>query len=175
MTDTTLSDDLLPKYFFNYITDITPEDFSAMGAKAVAIDIDNTIANDGAFHLFHGVRAWVKRTQAAGIQVIILTNTFPLRAKFISRLLGRLPYIANAEKPRQQGFQKAADLLGIEIGELAMVGDQLFTDIRGANDAGAIPIHVKYRRPEIFGYFHYRKLRRKEKKFLISKGHGDKL
>ena len=34
-----------------------------MGAEAVAIDIDNTIANDGAFHLFHGVRAWVKQMQ----------------------------------------------------------------------------------------------------------------
>ena len=175
MTDNTISDDLLPKYFFDRITDITPADFAAMGAKAVAIDIDNTIADDGAFHLFHGVRAWVKRIQAAGIQVVILTNTFPLRAKFISRLLGRLPYVANAEKPRQKGFQKAADLLGIPIGEMAMVGDQLFTDIRGANEAGAIPVRVKFRRPELLGYFHYRKLRHKEKKFLISKGHGDKL
>ncbi len=175
MTDTSFTDDLLPKYFFDHITDITPEDLAAMGARAVAIDIDNTIAHDGAFHLFHGVRAWVKRVREAGIPVIILTNTFPLRAKFISRVLGRLPYVANAEKPRQKGFQKAAEKLGVPVGEMAMIGDQLFTDIKGANEAGAIPVRVKFRRPEIFGYFHYKKLRRKEKKYLISKGHGDKL
>lgn len=175
MDEETRSEELLPKYFFNRLTDITPADLKAMGAKAVAIDIDNTIAHDGAFYLFHGVRAWVKRMQEEGFKVIILTNTFRFRAKFISRLLKGVPYIANAEKPRSKGFTEAAQALGVPVGQIAMVGDQLFTDIKGANKAGAIPVRVKYRRREILMYFHYRRLRRREKNYLISKGYGDKL
>ena len=56
---------------------------------------------------------------------------------------------------------------------MAMAGDQLFTDIRGANNAGAIAIRIKYRKPEIFLYAHYKHLRAKEKDFLNEKGYGD--
>ncbi len=165
---------LLPRFFYNTITDITPDALREMGAEAVAIDIDNTIANDGAFHLFHGVRAWVKRMQEEGFGVIILTNTYPMRAKFISRVLGRIPYIANAKKPSRKGYRQAAEILGVPVEKIAMVGDQLFTDIKGANRAGAIPVHVKYRHREILLYFHYRRLRRHEKRILAKKGYGDK-
>jgi len=173
--DLIVSDDLIPKYFFNRITDITPADLNDMGAKAVAIDVDNTVSYDGAFHLFHGVRDWVKRLKAAGIGVIILTNTYKFRAKLFSRLLGDIPYIAEADKPKERSFKKAAQMLGVDVSELAMAGDQLFTDIRGANNAGAIPIRIKYRAPEILFYIHYKHLRAKEKKFLRDKGYGDKV
>lgn len=175
MSQTAFADDLLPRYFFNRITDITPEDLRGMGAKAVAIDVDNTIAHDGAFYLFHGVRAWVRRLRTEGIQVILLTNTFRLRAKFISRVLERVPYVANAKKPSATGYYRASKMLGVPIGQMAMIGDQLFTDIKGANDAGAIPVHVKFRRRELLGYFHYRRLRRREQKYLTEKGYGDKV
>lgn len=173
--DLKLSDDLIPKYFFNKITDITPEDLKKMGAKAVAVDVDNTVSYDGAMYLFHGVRDWVKRMRHAGINVIILTNTYKFRAKFFSRLLGNIPYVANAKKPKTKPFLRAAEMLGIQVSELAMAGDQLFTDIRGANNAGAIPIHIKYRRREIMFYSHFKHLRLKERKFLEEKGYGDKL
>ncbi len=173
MSEVNYGDELLPKYFFDRLTDITPRDLKEMGALAVAIDIDNTIADDGAFHLFHGVRAWVKQIREAGFGVIILTNTFPFRAKFISRLLGGIPYVAKAEKPKARGFLKAAAMLGVPVENLAMVGDQLFTDIKGANNVGAIPVHIKYNRPEVLFYFHYKRLRSKEKNYLTSKGYGD--
>lgn len=173
--DLKLSDNLIPKYFFNKITDITPDDIKQMGAKAVAVDVDNTVSHDGAMYLFHGVKAWVKRMKNAGINVIILTNTYKLRAKFFSHLLGNIPYVANAEKPKTKAFLKAAEILGINVNEMAMIGDQLFTDIKGANDAGAIPIRIRYRRREIMFYSHYKHLRNKERKFLEEKGYGDKL
>ncbi|MCH5198516.1 MAG: YqeG family HAD IIIA-type phosphatase [Oscillospiraceae bacterium] len=173
--DLKLSDDLIPKYFFNKITDITPEDLKNMGAKAVAVDVDNTVSYDGAMYLFHGVRDWVKRLKSAGINVIILTNTYNFRAKFFSHLLGNIPYVANAKKPKAKAFLKAAQIMGINVNEMAMVGDQLFTDIRGANNAGAIPIRIRYRRREIMFYKHYKHLRLKERRFLEEKGFGDKL
>lgn len=37
----------MPRYRFRCVLDITPEDLKKMGAKAVGLDIDNTIAPDG--------------------------------------------------------------------------------------------------------------------------------
>ncbi len=82
--------------------------------------------------------------------------------------------MAKAEKPKARSFLKAAAILGVPVEKLAMVGDQLFTDIKGANNVGAIPVRIKYNRPEVLLYFHYKKLRRKEKNYLTSKGYGDK-
>jgi HAD superfamily phosphatase (TIGR01668 family) len=69
-----------------------------------------------------------------------------------------------AKKPLKRGFYKAQKLLGIEkVEEIAVAGDQLFTDVLGANRVGMISIlvepvdkrdlwHTKIKRPveEIF-------------------------
>lgn len=173
MKETNEEDLLLPRYFYNRLTDITPAALAAMGAKACALDIDNTVTYDGAYFLPHGVRAWVRSLQAAGIRVILLSNTYTHRARFIAKQLGGVPYLAHAGKPRPEGFYAAARRLGVAPGEIAMIGDQLYTDIKGANLAGAIPVRVRLRRRELLRYFYYKKLRREERNYLISKGYGE--
>ena len=167
--DTTLREDLLPRRIFSAVTDLTPEALAAEGAKALALDIDNTIAYDSTFTLFPGVREWVRGMQAAGVPVMILTNTYELRAKSFAKRLG-LPWFAAAEKPAPEGFRRCAAALGVEVSELAMAGDQLFTDIRGANAAGSIPLLIRPRHPEIFMFFYYRRVRKKERGYLEAHG-----
>ena len=132
----------LPKYRYKSVLDIKIEDLQKMGAKAVALDIDNTICNDGKENCIDGLEEWIKEVQNAGIKVIILSNAMPMRPRRIAKRLG-LQYLAMAKKPKAHKLIKAAEMLNIEIQELAMVGDQLFADVQAANACGAIAIRVE--------------------------------
>lgn len=160
-----MSDDALPKYTFSRITDITPEDLTKMGAKAVAIDLDNTTFYDGMDKMLPGADIWVRKIREAGFPVIIVTNTGKKRGAKLASVLG-VPFFANAMKPNVKGIYKAAMLAGVEVGELAMIGDQLFTDIRGANRAGAISVRVEPFMTEFLLYFRYRIVRMLENRYL---------
>ncbi|MBR0509940.1 MAG: YqeG family HAD IIIA-type phosphatase [Clostridia bacterium] len=159
-------DDLKPQYIYDKISDITPAALKAMGAKAVALDIDNTLAYDSTLRIFEDVPAWVGQIRQAGFGVVILSNTYYLRARRIAKQLGGLPYYYDANKPEKSGFLRAAARCGVKPGELAMIGDQLFTDIRGANGAGCISVLVRYRKREVLFAGHYRRLRKLEEAYL---------
>ncbi len=175
MKDTSLNSNSTPKYFYDIITDITPEDIINMGGRTVGIDLDNTTVYDSTLKLFPEVLKWLGDIKAAGIPVVIVTNTYTIRAKLIARKMGKLPYIANADKPEKKCFTEACKITGADISQFVMIGDQLFTDIQGANNAGAISVRVKYKAKEIVMAFYFRKIRKKEKLYLESKGLGDKI
>ncbi len=131
----------MPKYRYKSVLDISIDDLKKMGAKAVALDIDNTICNDGKTDYIDGLEDWLKAIQDGGIKIMIISNAMPRRPKILSKKLN-LPYIAKAKKPKPHTLIKGADMLGVKINELAMVGDQIFADIMSANACGAIPILV---------------------------------
>lgn len=175
MIDRSFENNCTPQYFFDKLTDITPEALKSMGVKAVALDIDNTTAYDSELTLIPGVREWISAIEKAGFPMMIISNTYPLRAKLISKKLGGMPYIANSKKPNPKNIRRAAYMLGVKIGEMCLIGDQLFTDIRGANDAGAISVRVRPQRTEYFLFFRYKLLRKQEHDYLKLKGYGDKI
>ena len=131
----------MPKYRYKSVLDISVEDLHKMGAKAVALDIDNTICNDGRTNCINGLEDWLKAVQENGIKVMIISNAIPRRPKIVSKMLN-LPYLANAKKPKPHTLIKGADMLGVKISEFAMIGDQIFADVMAANNCGAIPILV---------------------------------
>ena len=131
----------MPKYRFKSVLDITIEDLNKMGAKAIALDIDNTICNDGRTNCIDGLEEWLKKIQDNGIKAMIISNAIPRRPKIVSKML-KLPYLANAKKPKPHTLIKGAEMMGVNINELAMVGDQIFADVMAANNCGAIAILV---------------------------------
>lgn len=64
----------MPKYRFRSVLDITPDDLRKMGAKAVGLDIDNTIAPDGTLKFIDGAQEWIDSVRAAGFPVTIVSN-----------------------------------------------------------------------------------------------------
>ena len=54
-----------------------------------------------------------------------------------------IPYIFFAKKPLKSGFKKAAKILNMKNENIAVVGDQIFTDIIGANRMKMFPILTK--------------------------------
>ena len=135
--------DAYPDYMFEKVTDISPNALRAMGAKAVALDLDSTTVNFSSFHIDEEIIDWVAGIKKAGIEVVVITNTVFLRALYISRKMGKLPFYSFACKPNTLALRLAAQKLQLEPGEIAMIGDQLFTDVLSANRTGAISVKVE--------------------------------
>lgn len=59
-----------------------------------------------------------------------------------------VPYVADAEKPSTKGYEAALETLGMSDaasrGKAIVIGDQVFTDIRGANASGLASILVHF-------------------------------
>ena len=175
MKDTGLNSNSTPAYFYDDITHIAPEDIFAMGGKAVGIDLDNTCVYDSTLTFFKGVKEWLRKIEDAGIPIVIVTNTYKARAKAISARMGGIPYICDAGKPAVGCFTEACKITGVGLSEFVMIGDQLFTDIQGANNAGAISVRVRYKKREILMWPYFLMIRNREKLYLESKGLGDKV
>lgn len=163
----------MPRYRYRSVLDITVEDLQKMGAKAVALDIDNTICNDGKDNCIDGLGEWIEKVRRAGIKLIIISNAIPPRPVNIANKLG-LPCLCFARKPFAHKLRKGAKMLGVEINELAMVGDQLFADIKAANSCGAIPVRVDPLKGETRFAAYYAVRRKKEASVIaeFEKLHG---
>ncbi|MEG1845842.1 MAG: YqeG family HAD IIIA-type phosphatase [Oscillospiraceae bacterium] len=131
----------IPKYRFKSVLDITVADLQKMGAKAVGLDIDNTIAFDGTTNFVEGIDDWIKMVTDASIPITIVSNSIKKRVSMIGKLIN-LPFIASSKKPMPNKLYKAAEMMNVDISEFAMIGDQLFADIMAANRAGAIAVRV---------------------------------
>lgn len=131
----------MPKYRFRSVLDITPEDLHKMGAKAVGLDIDNTLAPDGTLKFIDGAQEWIDSIRAAGFPITIISNGTIFRVGPIAKKFG-LPFVSLSMKPYANGLHRAARRMHIDIRELAMLGDQLFSDVKAANRCGAIAVRI---------------------------------
>ncbi|GGJ12054.1 hypothetical protein GCM10010885_21810 [Alicyclobacillus cellulosilyticus] len=112
------------------------------GKRVILTDLDNTLVpwNDRAVP--QKLQAWLQAVQARGFRVLILSNNHDERVQAFSLDCG-IPAIAKARKPRPWAFRQALAMLGATPEESVMVGDQLFTDVRGAKRAGIYAILVQ--------------------------------
>ncbi|HOD03353.1 MAG: Phosphoglycolate phosphatase [Firmicutes bacterium ADurb.Bin300] len=152
-------------YRFRSVNEITPEILREIGVTGIAVDLDNTLVFDGTIKFFKNSGEWVESIKAAGIPIVILSNAIGLRVLFLAKKLG-VDYIAMARKPSPKAVYKAAKRLGVDVAQLGMVGDQIFADVEAANRAGAIPLLVDPKAPEVFFKKHFTEIRKKEKVLL---------
>ena len=64
------------------------------------------------------------------------------KVKTVSEKLN-IPYIFFAQKPLKMGFNKAKKMMRLQASEIAVVGDQIFTDVLGANRSKMTSILVE--------------------------------
>lgn len=118
---------LTPEYLFKDITRITPEFLRQQGIRALLLDVDNTLTAHGSQQLSQPVAAWLEQMKAQGIRMVIVSNNLRRRVEPFARQLG-LDYISMGCKPLPGGLARARRRLGVGRREIALVGDQLFTD-----------------------------------------------
>ena len=82
---------------------------------------------------------WVAEAHGRGLRIVMLSNNFSERVRTIAAQLG-VGCIPNALKPLPFGFSAGQARLGLRRREIAVVGDQLFTDVLGGKLCGLYTI-----------------------------------
>ncbi len=139
-----------PSEAVDSILDITPESLVAAGKKLVLLDVDNTLLVWRSEDIPETTHAWVEEMRAAGLQLHILSNTRnPGRLDRLSQKLN-VPYFFGKFKPSPVMYEKALATYGVKPVEAVMIGDQIFTDVLGANRSGIDAIWVQQMAPVDF-------------------------
>jgi len=124
-----------PKEIRNNIYEITPEEIFARGLKAVICDLDDTLLPHHGSDIPCKLTSWIQNMRDAGIEVMIISNGKKRRITPVCESIG-IPFTPMACKPFPFGFIKAKRILGLKGKEILYIGDQIFTDMLGANLAG---------------------------------------
>lgn len=130
-----------PTYALKKITEITPAALKKRGIKALILDVDNTLTTHNNPAPAEGVPEWIEMIKSAGIKLIIVSNNNAERVAPFAEILG-VHFVPNGAKPLPMGFLRAVRELRIPKKNICAVGDQIFTDILGANLAGVRTIFV---------------------------------
>ncbi len=151
-----------PTVYRRRITDITVEELKRLGVVGVLLDVDNTLTTHDNPELTPEVAAWLDTVIAAGLRPTVVSNNKAERVRPFAERIG-LPYQAKAAKPRPRGYKAAAASLGLPPAQCVVIGDQIFTDILGANLAGMPSFLLEPIEPEV------------EQKFIVFKRRLERL
>ena len=133
---------LYPDAYFDKVEDINIEFLNKNKIKALILDVDNTLV-DRTKKMSENVIKWVKELKGQGVKLYILSNTNDKeKVETISKQLD-LRYSSFAMKPFKRGFIKAQKDLKEKPENIAIVGDQIFTDIVGGNRCKMFTILVE--------------------------------
>lgn len=139
---------LKPKYIFNTLLDITPDFLRDNNIKALLLDVDNTLTGEHKSKVLRrGAEDWFSIMRENEIGLIVLSNAKKSRAEAFGESIG-LSVVGMSAKPLPFGYLRAAKKLGLKRKNIAMVGDQIFTDTIGANLLGISSILVTDITPE---------------------------
>ena len=111
------------------------------GFRGVLFDIDNTLvphgeqADDKAVNFFNKLRK-------IGFKFCLISNNKEERVKPFADAVGS-PFICDAHKPSTKAYIDAMQIMGTDDNDTIFVGDQLFTDVFGANRANLYTILVR--------------------------------
>jgi HAD superfamily phosphatase (TIGR01668 family) len=134
---------LRPDLRVSGVADIPLPDLLARGIRGVALDLDNTITAWNGSEIPVPIGAWLRAAREAGLRLCIVSNTSrPARVERIAGAIGA-DWVARAAKPSRRAFREAMRRMGTKPEQTAAVGDQIFTDIWGANRAGLYTILVE--------------------------------
>lgn len=116
------------------------------GYRGIIFDIDNTLVPHGAPADERAILLFT-HLKELGYQCMLLSNNKEPRVKMFNDAV-HVKYIYKAGKPKPSGYRRAMDELGTDVSNTFFVGDQIFTDVCGANLAGirtflVKPIHPK--------------------------------
>ena len=133
---------LYPKVYLNSAKDITIDFLKKHNLKGLILDVDNTLI-DYYKNMPNGIEEWINKLKENNIKLYILTNTNKKeKVENVSKKLN-IDYINFAKKPLKSGFLKVKEKMGLNNENIGVVGDQIMTDVIGANRCKMFSILVK--------------------------------
>lgn len=128
----------------NYVDsayEIPYEKLYERGYRGIIFDVDNTLVPHGAPADARAIELF-ERLRAIGFSTCILSNNKEPRVSSFADKVGS-PYIFKGGKPSRKGYERAMERMKTDRDTTLFVGDQLFTDVWGANRTGLYSILVK--------------------------------
>ena len=133
---------LYPDAHLNNVREITTNFLQDNKINALILDVDNTLI-DYDKNLPEETIEWAKELKSNNIKLYILSNTNKKeKVKTVAEKLG-IEYMYFAKKPLKSGFKKVQEKLKEPSQNIAVVGDQIFTDIVGGNRCKMFTILVE--------------------------------
>lgn len=133
---------LLPGIITDELTDLTPELLQEHGIRLLMMDFDNTIVPYTTDVPTPLMEQWLMDMAECDIHICVVSNSKRDRVKVFCNKYG-IACITHAKKPFTKGIRECLTKYGIPASEAALVGDQIYTDTFGANNAGCLPILVR--------------------------------
>lgn len=129
------------------ILEIDLTDLYNSGKRLLLLDVDNTLLEWRSEEIPETTHSWIDEAQKLGFQTCILSNTRnPMRLDRLAKAM-ECDYMVGKFKPSREMYHAALKKYGSEADEAIMVGDQLFTDVLGANRSGIDAILVRQMAP----------------------------
>ncbi len=133
---------LYPKLYYKSVKEITYQELKKNNIKGLILDVDNTLIDFDKV-MPDGIKEWFEGIKRENIKAVILSNSNKEeKIKNVATVLG-IEYIKFAKKPLKLGFKRAKEKLNLNEENIAVVGDQIFTDIIGANRCKMFSILVE--------------------------------
>lgn len=133
---------IYPKLYCQKVTDISIDYLEKNNIKGILLDVDNTLL-DFDLKVVDGLKEWHEKIKNNNIKCMILSNSNKTeKIEKVANLL-EIDYIKFATKPFKRGFKMAQKKLNLKSENIAVVGDQIFTDVIGANRSKMHSILVK--------------------------------
>ena len=132
----------LPKLSVESVYSIDLDLLKENNIKGLILDVDNTLVAQYVAKADDKLIGWINNLKENNIKMCIVSNGSPKRVKIFNEDLN-LYVISKARKPSKKGFLKALEIMNLQPYEVAVVGDQLFTDMLGGNRLNMFTILVK--------------------------------
>lgn len=135
-----------PKEYVKSAYSIDYNTLYSKGFRGILFDIDNTLVRHGAKASKESIELFAK-LKSIGFKTCLISNNKEPRVKPFADNVNS-PYIYNAHKPSIKNYIQSMFIMETNIHNTIFIGDQIFTDIYGANRAGMYtilvePIHPK--------------------------------
>ncbi|MDU4959779.1 MAG: YqeG family HAD IIIA-type phosphatase [Sporomusaceae bacterium] len=133
---------LCPRMMFNTVLEVDADRLRRQGIGGVVLDLDNTLLPWGGEAIAPEVSVWLRGLLAANMKAGFVSNNHTSRVSALAAQFA-IPYAARALKPSGRGFRQVMAAMQLPPEQVAVIGDQLFTDILGGNRLGCWTIWVK--------------------------------
>lgn len=129
---------LYPTRYFDKKEDIPFALYYEKGYRGVMFDIDNTLVPHDC-PIDDTTKAFINELKEIGFSICLISNNDEERVKLFAEPLG-VDYIYKAWKPARKGYEAGMEKIGTTVDNTLFVGDQIYTDIWGANNANIYSI-----------------------------------
>ncbi|MCC8069277.1 MAG: YqeG family HAD IIIA-type phosphatase [Ruminococcus sp.] len=130
-----------PTIALQTVCDISLDILREFDVQALILDVDNTLTTHDNPNVKQEVLDWLNVMKSNGVKLMIVSNNYPERVQPLASMLG-IDFVSRGQKPLPKGFSEACRRLNVPKENICAVGDQIFTDILGANLKGIKSIFV---------------------------------